>query len=451
MDEPPAITMGKAVNPRRAQGLKHAYLGGALLSLQPLLLSAIALPATAYVIRTLGPTQYGQWVMALTLVMLTMLLCNLGLRGTFVRAVVRQPEAAARLLAEQLGLRLALCVPAGLIALAACVALGYSRIVLLCTAVTVVWMVLTTVATTAADLLQAHHRLAAVAGVNTIAGLSLTALSVFAVHAGSGPVGVAASYMLGAAAAGMLMLRVVKRHGVALGISWNLRRAAQLLWEGRFFGIQLLVNNAAHHVENILVPRLMGPTTFGYFAAGALLSDRLLAIPDGAAKAAYAAIADIDHVSRAAARRVFVRFLVVSLLACLAATMAVSLLVDPIAQLLFPKHPEVCAQVMRITIWALPIAAVQYVFSCTLNALGREAFQARASLVGSVCALLLAGLLVWKYGIVGASWSVVIREALWLVLLAPGVMTLFRTPTDRNDVPPRAVAAGQERDPALTP
>ncbi len=130
--------MGNAVNPRRAQGLKHAYLGGALLSLQPLLLSAIALPATAYVIRTLGPTQYGQWVMALTLVMLTMLLCNLGLRGTFVRAVVRQPEAAARLLAEQLGLRLALCVPAGLIALAACVALGYSRIVLLCTAVTVV-------------------------------------------------------------------------------------------------------------------------------------------------------------------------------------------------------------------------------------------------------------------------------------------------------------------------
>lgn len=439
------------MNPRRAQGLKHAYLGGALLSLQPLLLSAIALPATAYVIRTLGPTQYGQWVMALTLVMLTMLLCNLGLRGTFVRAVVRQPEAASRLLAEQLGLRLALCVPAGLIALAACAALGYSRIVLLCTAVAVVWMALTTVATTAADLLQAHHRLAAVAGVNTIAGLSLTALSVFAAHAGSGPVGVAASYMIGAAAAGMLMLRVVKRQGVALGISWNLRRAAQLLWEGRFFGIQLLVNNAAHQVENILVPRLMGPTTFGYFAAGALLSDRMLAIPDGAAKAAYAAIADIDHVSRAAARRVFVRFLVASLLACLAATMAVSILVDPIAQLLFPKHPEVCAQVMRITIWALPIAAVQYVFSSTLNALGREAFQARASLVGSVCALLLAGLLVWKYGIVGASWSVVIREALWLVLLAPGVMTLFRTPTDRNDVPPRAVAAGQERDPALTP
>ena len=439
------------MKPRRAQGLKHAYLGGALISLQPLLLSAIALPATAYVIRTLGPTQYGQWVMALTLVMLTMLLCNLGLRGTFVRAVVRQPETVDRLLAEQLGLRLALCVPAGLIALAAGAALGYSRIVLLCTAVTVVWMVLTTVATTAADLLQARHRLAAVAGVNTIAGLLLTVVSVVAAHAGAGPVGVAASYMLGAAVAGMLMLRVVKQQGVALGISWNLRRAAHLLWEGRFFGIQLVVNNAAHQIENVLVPRMMGPTTFGYFAAGALLSDRLLAIPDGAAKAAYAAIADIDHVSRTAARRVFVRFVVVSLLACLAATMAVSLLVDPIARLLFPEHPELCVQVMRITIWALPIAAVQYVFSSALNALGREGFQARASLVGSVCALLLAGLLVWKYGVVGASWSVVIREALWLVLLAPGVMSLFRTSVGRNDLLPRAIAADQDRDPAVTP
>src|SRR5689334_1518208 len=63
--------------PRRL--MSKAVLGGACMSLQPLLLSAVALPATAYVIRTLGPTQYGQWAMAVTLVYVTMFLSNLGL------------------------------------------------------------------------------------------------------------------------------------------------------------------------------------------------------------------------------------------------------------------------------------------------------------------------------------------------------------------------------------
>src|SRR5687767_4669861 len=166
--------------------MSKAVLGGACMSLQPLLLSAIALPATAYVIRTLGPTDYGQWVMGVTLVAVTMFLSNLGLRGAFVRAVARDPASGARLLAEQLGLRIVLCVPAAVTALTACWLLGYSRTVFVCTAVTVACMILNTVATTVADLLQALHRLATVAAVNTVGSLLLTGISVAAAYSGAG-------------------------------------------------------------------------------------------------------------------------------------------------------------------------------------------------------------------------------------------------------------------------
>lgn len=419
--------------------LTGAYLGGVSVSLQPLLVSAVALPATAYVIRALGPTQYGQWAIALTIVSLAMLLCNLGLRGTFVRALVREPDAEARLLAEQLGVRLALCVPASGVALAACVLLGYSRIVLLCTAIALVWMTLHIIATTASDLLQARHRLAAVAGVNAIYGLLLTATTVVAAHFGLGPLGVAASHTLAAVASVVLMLRVVAREGVELGISLEWRRAAGMLWEGRHFGVQLVVNNGAAQIEHVLVPRMTGPMLFGFFAAGALLAIRLQAIPDGAASAAYAAIADVDRASgRAAARRVFARFLLLSVSACVAASAAVSFLVEPISQLLFPEQAEICAQVMRVTIWSLPLAAIVSIFSSALNALGRDAQQARVALAASVCHFLLAAVLIWRFGIVGASWSIVLQEALWVFMLAPSVFTLFRSGVDdAADLKPR--------------
>src|SRR5687768_15585598 len=52
---PPA---GPAAGPPKAS-LRRTFFGAACISLQPVLLSALMLPVTAYVIRGLGPTDYG--------------------------------------------------------------------------------------------------------------------------------------------------------------------------------------------------------------------------------------------------------------------------------------------------------------------------------------------------------------------------------------------------------
>src|SRR5688500_13167142 len=103
--EPVPVAAPAGAEAFRGRTLRGRFFGAVCTSLQPILLSAIALPATAYVIRRLGPTQYGQWAVATTLVTVVTFLTNLGLRGAFVRSVAREPEAAARLFAEQLGLR----------------------------------------------------------------------------------------------------------------------------------------------------------------------------------------------------------------------------------------------------------------------------------------------------------------------------------------------------------
>src|SRR5437764_1361899 len=84
-------------------------LGAAYLMAQPLLLNILSVPATAYIIRTLGPAAYGQWALGFALVTTASFLTNLGLRTTFVRFVAAHPAMAADKMAQQLGLRLSLC------------------------------------------------------------------------------------------------------------------------------------------------------------------------------------------------------------------------------------------------------------------------------------------------------------------------------------------------------
>lgn len=404
--------------------LRSAAFGAACISLQPILLSALMLPATAYVIRGLGPTAYGQWATATALVAATSFLTNLGLRGTFVRAVAREPETASQAFAEQLGIRTVLGVLAAIVALGACALLGYSRTVLLCTTFSVLALVLTTIASTANDLLQALHRLPTIAMVNLVGGALLTAASVIAIYLGAGPVGVAATYLSGPVLSVVMLLLIVQRRHVQVKLHWNTRRSLKRLWEARFFAAQQLVATVSNNAEALIIPRLLGPTAFGFFSAGTLLPTRLTAIPDGIGTAAYPAIAGAHRKAPEATPRIVLRFLLLIAAVCIPAALTAGLLASQIAQLLFPGRGEVCAQVLRITIWLLPLMGLHCVMSYALNAMNKDAVQARASLLGGMAALLTTGVLVWQCGLIGACWSMVLRQAFHVLVLT---LLLVRT------------------------
>lgn len=404
--------------------LRSAAFGAACISLQPILLSALMLPATAYVIRGLGPTAYGQWATATALVAATSFLTNLGLRGTFVRAVARDPGMASEAFAEQLGIRTVLGLFAAVVALGACALLGYSRTVLLCTAFSVLALVLTTIASTANDLLQALHRLPTIAAVNLLGGVFLTAASVIAICVGAGPVGVAATYLSGPVLSVAMLLWIVQRRHVCVRLHWNTRRSLKLLWEARFFAAQQLVATVSNNAEALIIPRLLGPTAFGFFSAGTLLPTRLTAIPDGIGTAAYPAIADTHRQAPEATPRMVLRFVLLAGAVCVPAALGVSLLADPISQLLFPGRGEVCEQVLRITIWLVPLMGLHCVISYAINAMNKDAPQARAWLFGGIAALVTSGVLVWQFGLIGACWSVVLRQGINLILITSVLLNI---------------------------
>lgn len=404
----------------------RAAAGSLLFTFQPLLLSAVMLPATAYVIRTLGANAYGEWMTASTLVASMLFLGNLGLRGPFVRAVAAEPESAEALLAQQVGIRLALALLAALAALGACVVLGYSTLVLVCTILSALAMLVGTVAATLFDLLQGLQRLVAVAALTAASGIVLTAGAVFAAWQGAGPVGVAVAYVSGPIVASALAVWLVRQAQISVRVEWKSRRVAQLLWGARYFTMQQCIGTASQYVTALAVTKTLGEPTFGYFAAGTVLLDRFGGIADGLGSAAYAAVARAGRGGMRDALRVTAYYLLLAQALCIPLTLLIVLLAGPISSLLFPRHPEVCLYVMRLTIWALPLVALECILGYALNALHRDALQAWASLI-STLHIALALVLVAQFGLAGACWALVLRPVVRLAAVIPCAVYAFRS------------------------
>jgi O-antigen/teichoic acid export membrane protein len=405
--------------------MRKVYIGAAVTALQPLVLSAMLLPATMYALAELGATGFGQWSTATALVTFMMFATNLGLRATFVRAVARDPLNAGPILADQLGLRLLLAAAGSAVAVLVCLLMGYSQIVLACTVISAVGLILTTVSTTAGDLLQGVQRLEVVAAANIAAGVCLTAASVGVVALGYGPIGLSVSYLLGPVVSILVMFAVIRRQHFPVSFAFHLERFRGLLWEARFMGVGQLVHSASANAEALILPKLAGETVFGYFSGGTLLSTRLAAIPDGLGSALYPAVVEADRSGARAVVRLVGRFLVLGFLGCLLIAGAVYLLAGPVSAIVFRQNPAIGKQVMQITIWLLPVMSVLWVFGAALNGLGGDVAQARAAVISAVLNLVVTIVLVWNYGLVGACWSMVLRYVVWLAVFIPCAIPTF--------------------------
>lgn len=405
--------------------VRRTLVGAACLSLQPLILNAISVPVTAYIIHRLGPDGYGQWMVAAALLVFCGILTNLGLRGAFIRHVAQRPGDAASALAEQLGLRLALSALAGILAIATCVALGYPSAVAWCAIVGAIGLMLTTVATTLSDLLQALQRMRTIAAVNLAAGLALTAVALGTARIGASPVAMAIAYLTGPLLAAAALIAIVRRGGVRVGLHLNLHSSRRLLGRCRFFAAQQLLAAGGTHAESLILPRLVGITQFGFFTAGTILATRLAAFPDGLSTAAYPAMASRCAGGARDAAGIVLRYLLVAALGGAIVAGVGMLVADPIGRILFPDEPTLFAHVVRVTIWSIPLVGVELIVGCALNAAGEDAAQARASVPGAVASLAASVGLVVTFGVAGACWAMLLRPLIRVSVLIPLVARTF--------------------------
>ena len=407
---------------------------------QPLMLNAVSIPATAYIIKSLGPLQYGEWAVALSLLASTAVLMGLGARSTFVRGISRAPDTAPVAFAEQLGLRIFLGAFAGAVSAAASLALGYGSVVIECTLLLAVGGIFTAIAQVVADLLIAFERLPTMTTINAIGGLVLTAASVVAIWFGVGPLGLAVSYLVGPVLSAVLSLWLVQRQMFPVRMMWRPRRWWTLLTESKVFTGQLLIYGLDSQAANLLVPKLVDVTSYGYFAAGTLVPNRLMVIPDGLNTAFYPVLVRHHAEGPKAFRRSVRNYALLAAAAGLLVAPPVYFLAGPIANLLFPEHPEMCRMLIRITIWAVPLVCLYTAATNCLNAAFREGPETRVAFAAMIVSMLVTVILVATWQVTGAGIALLAKGIINLVFRVPLFLSAMKSPSLALDKPTPATA-----------
>jgi O-antigen/teichoic acid export membrane protein len=404
----------------RWRSLESLYL-----TAQPIFLNVVGVFALAYIIRTLGETNVGQWQTAVFLTATFGVLTHLGMRPIFVRALAQDRDSASHRLDEQLGLRALLGLIAGLLALAACLVLGHSRTVFLCVLIGAGTLIVTALNETLADVLDAFERYTAYATILLLGGLLLTALSMVVCAAGGGPVALALSYVSGPAFNLLAMGILIRRQLFRFRPRFHWSRFRQLLREARLPARDVLLGSVQDQSEGLLLPRIVGYATFAYFSSGSVPATRLQAIPSAMTSFFYPKIvrAHLDGVQ--AAMVPVVHFLTLLLLLSLGATLGVSFLAPWVGRILFEENPEACTTVLRITMWSVPLVALNWGASCALQASGRFDENARAGIRAVFINVLVTLVLVFGFGLLGAAISVVSKALVSLALLAPPFLQAF--------------------------
>jgi O-antigen/teichoic acid export membrane protein len=356
------------------------------------------------------------------------MLASLGLRGMFIRHLAAHPEDLATALAEQLGTRLLLSIAAAGLSVGTAFVLDYPTTVIACVAICCFAMVVSSMATTFVDVLQSMHRSSFNAATTFVSGLSLTITSVVVCLVGGGPVEIALAYCVGPVVLLAISLLAVRRL-CRIRMTMYPHSSLRLLRRARAFTAQQLLNSASTHVESIPLPRWIGLTQFGYFNAGTLLSTRLNAIPDGLCTAAFPLLSGRFHASPRDGVRLAIQYGTIITITSLLIALACALLSGPISRLLFPTQPALCQLVMLITIWALPLSAMDASISYSLNAAGADAAQARALVPAALCNVALTIFLMVSLGMVGACIAMPLRHLVRIVLLGHCAFRLRRRPS----------------------
>jgi O-antigen/teichoic acid export membrane protein len=392
---------------------------------QPLLINVIGVPATAYFIRTLGPTGFGQWALATSLVAAMAFISNLGLRTLFVRSIAQFPENAENALAEQLGLRVLLSCISSFLVISLCLILNYPAIVLYCVIVTAIGFIITGQALTLGDVLNGFERFKILAGVNFVTGIVVTSITVVAVWQGANSLGLSFAYLSGPIINLVLSLILVNKTLVRVRIRWDITRYYALLREVKLLGTQSFLSTLNEQVEQLLLPKLIGITAFGYFSAGSMLASRLIIFPDGMATSYYPKIAKGLNTNDKEGTKQVAHLLLFSLIVCVALAVLITFLAEPIAQILFPGTASICRDVITITIWSIPLKGIVYPMVYSLQAAGKHDEYARWNNWATVCGFCLSFFLISLFGISGASWSWSMRPFLSILFLLPSFARIF--------------------------
>lgn len=397
-------------------GNRKVFSGALYTSGFSLLLNLIGALVTPIIIRELGKIQYGEWAISTSLVNFVFLFFIFGFRPLFIRRVSEGVVDLSVELSVQLFIRFFFGVLGVLVSVILCSVIGYSGNVFKCLCVYSLSWLMSSVWVVFADVLQGKQDLKTLSCVNFFAGIVLTALSVIAVLFFNGPVILAVSYLFGPFTSLVCLWIIVHRKYCKVKINVDFSLVKARFFEAKLVGISQIFAALRDRLEHLLVPKLAGTENYGLFSASTVPNDRLGIVSTSLGDAFFAPIARAAKESQEAVVDQICNLILAAIICCLSLAFILAFLSPVIASILLPLSINESKKIIFITAWSLPLLAMWQVMIVSLQATEAHDEAARINLWTTGASILVALVLILRFGLIGTAVSQLTRPLIGCLL-----------------------------------
>jgi O-antigen/teichoic acid export membrane protein len=376
-----------------------------------LLLAVLGAVVIRLITTRVGPTHYGDFVVALVFVSTVMLLTDLGITSITARDIARSPKEAGVILGQNLGLRLvlsAMIVPLVILTGFVVYRPAPLRWSIALIALSVPFNVLMTLAL---SYYGASIRNYLVSGIAIVQQVLYVAGVAIALATGQGIVGCSASYLISTAVASVIAFFAVRRE-VPFKPMFDLHRWRQILALSASLGAIQLINVLYLKADTLLLSKMASARAVGFYGVAYNFTNVILLVPTLVATSVMPLLATsagerFAHLVRRMEHTLAVFGVVSVVLAVLFAHQAVAIL---------------SGQQFQGAATPLKLLALSCYFSFLCTALGYAAVACNrhhrmiiVSAVGLALNVVLNVVLIPRYGINGAATATLISEFIALV------------------------------------
>jgi O-antigen/teichoic acid export membrane protein len=387
----------------------------------------ISFLVTAWVIRYLGPEQYGLLSFAISFTSFFVVFVTLGLDSLIVRDLVRNPESESVILGTAFRLRFYGSVAGFTVITVLIFLMGYDALTR-----TLIMFVASGMIMQAPGILEPFFQSRVEARYITLSNIwTMVATSLLRVVLIVCNAGVAAFALVFTVDKALLggMLYAYYRRAARKPCTWQFSRpmARRLLRNGMPLIFAGLVVMLYMRIDQVMIREMLGNEALGYYSAAVYLAEGWYFIGMAASSSLFPAIVSAKAQGIAVYHDRLQSYYRVMVWLALSVAVPVHFLADPLIAVIYGTAYQQSADVLRVNVWTGVFVFLGVASSAWLVTENLQRISLIRTSAGAVLNIILNLMWIPKYGIVGSAWATLISQAVSSYLAYACSKITFRT------------------------
>jgi O-antigen/teichoic acid export membrane protein len=392
--------------------------------------TVVSIVTTALIARSIGPELYGRYTFGLTYILIFSVFSNFGIESLFIREASREKDKIF-VINDILPLKVALSCLTVLLAIVSVHVFDYPLATVEVVYLLCVGLFFQVLYETLMSVYKALEEMYVVALFSVMFRVISAGAIIASIFCGFGFMGIVSAFAVGNASVFAIALGVHARRWGLSAVRMRITSWVPLIKQGYPFFLSALVTMLYAKINVLMLSKMVPEASLGYFMAAANLVDNLFFIPMAFNMTIFPAFSRIYGTSPEALRESYgkmVRYLVILTLGVSAGTVLVG---EDVIRLLYGDQFVGATLVLQILIFYWGLAFFSNVQSSLLFSIHKERTQARIMVVASVASIMLNGILIYLYGIIGAAYAAVASEMIVVILITSALWKInFRWSLD---------------------